>query len=373
MKKYKIAYIGLKGLPAISGADRVVENIIECLDKNRFNVTFYGIKGYANKHYNSKGYRQIVFPRIPIKNFDMFFHFLLSALHALTKKYDLIHLHNIDSAFTLLLLNLKYRNRLIATSHGNPQDRDKWGKFAKKYFGIMTKIFIKKSHIITSVAIPYCDKYKKITKKEIIYIPNGVNINEKIDKEEAYKRLRKYNVSEGFLLFASGRIIPTKGCDIFLEALELMNYKDAVVIAGDISQTKEYEEKIKRLIMKTKTNYIGFINSKPELLGLISLAKYFVFPSTVEAMSMMLLEVASVKTPIICSDIPENTVVFNNDEVLFFKSGDVQDLAEKLKWAISNPDEMKKKSLRAYNKVKDKYLWSNITKQYEKLYQQILR
>jgi hypothetical protein len=49
-----------------------------------------------------------------------------------------------------------------------------------------------------------------------------------------------------------------------------MNYKDAVVIAGDISQTKKYEEKIKRLIMKTKTTYIGFINSKPELLGLIS-------------------------------------------------------------------------------------------------------
>jgi hypothetical protein len=33
------------------------------------------------------------------------------------------------------------------------------------------------------VAIPYCDKYKKITKKEIIYIPNGVNINEKSIKK----------------------------------------------------------------------------------------------------------------------------------------------------------------------------------------------
>jgi hypothetical protein len=130
MKKYKIAYIGLKGLPAISGADRVVENIIEGLDRNRFNVTFYESKD-TQINIIILGYRQIVFPRIPIKNFDMFLYFLLSALHALTERYDIIHLHNIDSAFTLLLLNLKYSNRLIATSHGNPQDRDKWVSLQK--------------------------------------------------------------------------------------------------------------------------------------------------------------------------------------------------------------------------------------------------
>jgi len=41
---------------------------------------------------------------------------------------------------------------------------------------------------------------------------------------------------------------------------------------------------------------------------------------------------------------------------------------------MANPDKMKTKSLRAYNKVKEKYLWTvEITKQYEKLYQKVLK
>jgi len=44
----------------------------------------------------------------------------------------------------------------------------------------------------------------------------------------------------------------------------------------------------------------------------------------------MLLETAWTKTPIICSDIPQNSSVFSDDEVLFFKDGDSIDLAKKI-------------------------------------------
>ena len=55
----------------------------------------------------------------------------------------------------------------------------------------------------------------------------------------------------------------------------------------------------------------------------------------------MLLEAASTGTPIICSDIPENTQVFEEHEVLYFKDKDDNDLAKKLQWALKNEEEMK--------------------------------
>ena len=79
-------------------------------------------------------------------------------------------------------------------------------------------------------------------------------------------------------------------------------------------------------------------------------------------MSMMLLEAASQNTPIICSDIPANKAVFNDDQVLYFRVDDSTDLADKIKWAFENESEMQKKAERAFEKLKLEHQWKNIAK-----------
>ena len=56
-------------------------------------------------------------------------------------------------------------------------------------------------------------------------------------------------------------------------------------------------------------------------------------------MSMMLLEAASLQAPIICSDIPENKIMMQ-DNVLYFRSEDAIDLANQIQWALAHPGEM---------------------------------
>ena len=53
-------------------------------------------------------------------------------------------------------------------------------------------------------------------------------------------------------------------------------------------------------------------------------------PSDLEGMSLCLLESLAYKNALLCSDIPENTSVAE-DKAMYFKKGDVDDLAEKLK------------------------------------------
>ena len=72
-------------------------------------------------------------------------------------------------------------------------------------------------------------------------------------------------------------------------------------------------------------------------------SKLFIFPSLFENMSMMLLEAISLKANIICSDIPANTLIFSNDEILFFKNNDSNDLAEKFSFVLENMDILEEK------------------------------
>lgn len=83
---------------------------------------------------------------------------------------------------------------------------------------------------------------------------------------------------------------------------------------------------------------------------------------------MMLLEVASLGVPTLCSDIPENTAVLV-DKALYFKSGDAGALETKLRWALANPQQMGELGSAAQQLVRQHNSWDTITTQYRDLYQ----
>ena len=118
--------------------------------------------------------------------------------------------------------------------------------------------------------------------------------------------------------------------------------------------------------------YHGLIKDKLKLYEMISNSNFFVFPSIQEAMSMMLLEVASIGVPLIVSDIQENKDVFSDNEVLFFKSDDELDLKNKIIFALSYPDVMLKKSTAAKIKVDNTYNWSVISDRYSEIYNDLV-
>jgi glycosyltransferase involved in cell wall biosynthesis len=114
------------------------------------------------------------------------------------------------------------------------------------------------------------------------------------------------------------------------------------------------------------------IKNKVRLFEMIRESSLFVFPSFNEGMSNMLLEVASLGIPIICSDIPENMAVFDKDEVLFFKVGDKDDLAKKISFAYDNYNQMINRAIKAFEKLSNEYRWSIIASKYKETYEKLL-
>lgn len=366
VQKKKIAVIGLKGLPAFGGAAAVGENIIEQL-KDKYDFTVYSIASHANKS-NSK-INQRVFNNFPIKKLNIIYYYFASVFHVLmVGKFDLIHVHHTDISFILPFLRLKYK--VVITSHGSAYKIKgidfKYNRLTTSLLILSEKYFLRFANIITSVSNELAKILGQRHSRKVLYIPNGMNVsasfvNHSVDQKQ-----------EEYILFAAGRIIPTKGCHVFLKAIKNSGLKTKIFIIGDLEQHKSYTNEIMRLAEGLNIEFLGLIKDRIILNKYIQNAKLFVFPSSLEAMSMMLLEVAALKTPIISSSIVENKDIFSDREVLYFKTDDEVDLGLKIKFALGNYEFMQDKATKAFDKLIKMYNWKKIGIEYDRLYRIIL-
>jgi len=368
MKRKQIAIIGVKYWPSRGGVSRVVEDTIIQL-KDEFDFTIYCYK-HKDAKSNVEGVKVIEYPRIPLKGLGVFLFYAMSTIHAMIRgKYDIVHVHKTDAAFFLPILAKKFS--CIATSHEAPYKRDKWTVLGKLYFRIMEKIFIGSEVKLTSISKPLADYYENTYGKEVYFIPNGVDTQTELDELKAEKKLAEYNIEGPFIFFAARRIMATKGCHTMLKALVKLGYQGQIVIAGDMTQLPTYTRQLKELAKPLNVFFIGYIDSKSTLLALVEKAQMFMFPSETEGMSIMLLEVASVGTPIVASDIPENTAVFDNEEITYFKNKNEFDLAKIVKWALENQETIQKKAHKAKTKIQNHYKREVVSQQYAMLYNSI--
>ncbi len=366
--RMRIAYLGIKGLPSQWGADRVVEAVALRLAA-RHHLTVYCNSRHTPRGTKIPGIQLVRIPTLPGKHLQPVLYFTLSAIHAVFQNYDAVHIHNAEACFVVPLLRL--RHRVIATSHGAAYAREKWGRLGKRLIRLLDASFVRFPNVLTSVSLPLTDEYRMQYGKSIHYLPNGVDAEPTLDLAAAAKTLQKNQVSADYILFAAGRLDPTKGCHLLLNAYSRVEMDEQLVIVGNTATLPSYGEELKR-IADERVRFIPFISSKGELFGIVRGARVFAFPSMVEAMSMMLLEVASLGVPVICSDIPENSEVLR-EHALYFRSGDVNDLTDKLRWALNHVEKMARLGKAAMAWVHDNYSWDVIAERYEKLYEDLVR
>jgi glycosyltransferase involved in cell wall biosynthesis len=361
--KPRVGIIGLKGLPAFGGAATVGENLVRHMN-DRYDFVVYATSSHADpdKDMMECGFRQIVFKRFFIKKLNIFVYYIKSAFHAIFKvRYDIVHIHHIDGAFILPLLRLKYK--VICTSHARPQLAEKWPWYVKAMFSMNERIVFLFANTLVTVSQPLKEFYRTRTNRVVHYVPNGVDV------PIAHKAAPVRNQN---ILFAAGRIIPLKGLHLLLTALNEIRFQGLVQVIGDLNQMPSYRQTITELSRNLNTDFPGLIREKQRLLEIVEQAGLFVFPSLSENMSMMMLEVASLKTPMICSDIPANKAVFSDDEVLFFRSGDEADLANKIRFALENQADMVVCAEKAYSRLSTDFTWNTIAGTYIQLYQNTL-
>lgn len=331
----KIAILGSKSLPAFAGADRVAENILQHLpadDGNRYHIYVVRTPIQPRPFDHAPNIRVIPIPAMSGKHSKATTFFLLSALHcALVLRPDLAHIH--DSAFgpfAWILRLCRPRMPLLGTFHGNPYERAKWSRFAKAFLRFSEAAFIRACSALTTVARAKVAEVQSRSKTPIEFIPNGVNPSAVIPRTLLAEKLGL--VPANYLMFAAGRMDPTKGLHHLLDACAQLKLGIPLLVVGGFEgHNQEYSEQLLARCRATPhLLLVPRLLAQPELFELVAGAKLFVFPSEIEAMSMMLLEVISCGVPVLASDIAENTEVTGTGYLWLFHNADAAHLAEKL-------------------------------------------
>jgi len=173
---------------------------------------------------------------------------------------------------------------------------------------------------------------------------------------------------ENYVLYL-GRFSPEKNCHLLIEAFEKLDTTMKLVLAGGSSHTDEYVTRLRQHLSE-RIHIIDWVSGQ-RLEELLTGAAVFVLPSSMEGMSLALLDAMGAGLCVLASDVPENIETIGNAGFTF-KAGDVRDLQRTLHLLLANPSVRQDAGVRAQERVRQNYLWDNVALEMSSVYQTLV-
>lgn len=359
-KAIRVAMIGQKGYPPVQGGiEKHVAELAARLAPAGVEMTIYSRPHYsqANGETEMPGISVRRLPSIPTKHLDAISHTVICTVDALCRGHDIFHYHALGPALLAWLPRLLGR-AVVATVHGLDWQREKWGGFARRVLrlGEWAVARLPQRTIVVSHALQ--THFREVYGRETVCIPNGITLPIRYEPQRIHERGL---AGDDFVLFV-GRLVPEKGCHLLCEAWRrldpalLRRYR--LVIAGGAGFTDGYVRTLQETAPEG-TVFTGFVHGR-ELEELTGHAALVVLPSTLEGLSIALLEGMAHRRACLVSDIPPNLEA-GGDCVATFPSGDVEALAAELERLLVDPERRRRLGEAAFERVRDHYSWEAAT------------
>ena len=331
-------------------------------------ITIIGRKGYTKKDepYEYRGVKVVPIASPHTAGLEAFVHTFRSILKVRKLHPDIVHLHAIGPAFVAPIFRM-LGIKVVYTHHGQDYNRAKWGSIAKLVLRLSERIGTRFSNRVIVIS-KYLENWlqTKYGCRKTAFIRNGVNIPKKLDDSVSRKWLEKHGLFGKKYIFALGRFVEEKGFHDLINAYKKAGFEGVpLVIAGKADQESSYSRKLYKMAGGAGVVLPGYIYGE-ELQAVFENAALFVIPSYHEGLPIALLEALSYNLNVIASDIPANTEV-PLPEGSFFKTGDVDELAERLR-SFATMD-----GARNYRGIVEEYYnWDVIADQTLEVYRSIL-
>lgn len=373
----RVAYIGQKGIPAtFGGVEYHVDKLSREMAELGHDVTVYVRSWYTDKNLKEyEGVKLVHIPTIKSKHLDASVHSFLCSVHAVFRKFDIIHYHGIGPAFFAFIPRL-FRKKVVVTVHRLDWETEKWGKIAKSLLKIGEYISIKIS-LRTIVVSEELTNYVK-EKYDINAIRLGHGSDFPQPKSPQIIK-QKYDLNGKDYILFMGRLVPEKRVDWLIKAFQDLKEKSSdannikLVIAGGSSATPEYVHKLKNMSEgSSDIIFTGYVTGA-EKEELLSNAQLFSLPSHLEGFPIALLEAKSYGLCCLVSDIPPHVEAIQSGvNGILFKSDDSEDLSQKLQQLLAEPERIKKLGTNAREEMKNVPGWRIVVKKMENIYEELL-
>ncbi|MGC1305626.1 MAG: glycosyltransferase family 4 protein [Phormidesmis sp.] len=370
----RIAVIGSKGLPPHQGG--IEHHCAEIYP--RMVAASHTVDLYARSSYNRqrparqyKGVNVITVPSIRLKGVDALACSGLAAALAMRKSYDIVHFHALGPSLFTPLPKLFSNAKVLTTCHGLDWQRAKWGHLSSRVIRLGERTAVKFADRLVVVSEALQNYFYKAYAVETTYIENAPVAYAPSDGKFSFGQSLGL-VPKRYLLFL-GRLVPEKRVDLLLKAFQRLQPQDwKLVLVGDTSYTDAFTNQLLSAADSDPNVIFTGQLQGAQLAEVVRGAGLFVLPSDVEGLPLALLEAMQERVPAVVSDIPVHRQIVGRDRGLTFTAGDLDDLQDRLGWAVTHPWQMSQMANRAQQYVRSHHQWDTITRKYLDLYESLL-
>ena len=368
----RVAMIGQKGYPPVHGGiERHVAELAVRLAARGCVVDIFSRPHYSDADGPTvvPGLRVRRRLSIPTKHLDAISHSLLCTVEALARRYDLLHFHALGPGLLAGLARLA-RRPAVVTVHGLDWQREKWGALARRVlrWGESASARWPRRTIVVSEALR--EHYRRRHDVTVDYIPNGIDPPPPPPDPGV---LAPRGVTPGYVLFV-GRLVPEKGCHVLVEAHRRLppavRRSHPLVVAGDDRFGGVYLARLRKTD-DPAIRWLGFVHG-PLLEALYAHAAVVALPSTLEGLSIALLEAMARRCACVVSDIPPNREAAG-DTALFVPPEDPAALSAALADLLAaDPERRREMGERAAARALERYSWERVADATAAVYRQVL-
>ncbi len=245
----------------------------------------------------------------------------------------------------IAIKSLKYydKPKVVFTSHISRRQGFRWK--------LLNRVYTRKNHAVVSVCDDGAEKLVAdgISRDKIRVIYNGVIPNDE---------LRSFPASDPFKMCIAARYSPEKGLDFLVDVLREIKRRSEkkfiCTIVGDGDGFAAIKEKIHSLGLAENVIQAGYITDVKRFLAENNL---YLNTSSVEAMSLAVLEAMNEGLAVVASDAGANKFMIEDDIVCgkVVKYGDIGGFADAVLEYMNNDDLLRIHSAAAHEKIKKKF------------------
>lgn len=368
-KPEKLAFIGMKGLPAdlpgAGGGERETEAKTKRLAARGYDVTVYCRANYTGK--SPERFHDINLVALPSLNkpgLEMLSHTLLSTLHALVvERADVVNYHGMGNALYLPLVKL-FGKRSVVYMDGIDWERPKWGKMAQQLlkwgaaaaFRWSDEVYTDNAASQRQFAQIFGREPMLITLAADLWDPPGTEQLATLDLE-----------AEKYLLFV-GMLRPDKGVHLLVDAYRELETDIPLVIVGDNPDDPAYVKSLKEKA-DDRVRFVGY-QYGDAARQLFAHCLVYIQPSVMEGNSPALMSAMACGRCVVVNGIEQNRETIG-EAGLAFAPGESADLRRTLAQLLSNPHQITELGQLARKRIESVYNWERVVDELEEMYQKL--
>lgn len=363
----KIAMLGAKAVPAIGGIANYVEEVGARLVDRGHEVTVYCRPHFMDGECDDyRGMERIVTRGLRGKHLDATSHTFTSALHALHRDYDILHIHGAAPSMAGLLLQFKPHGHLVTTLHGLDWAGTKWGGAASRVMYTAARVGVATADRVTAVSRWVREQAQTRLHCDADFIPTGVGFPSLVAPQE----IHALGLQPNSYFFCASRLVPEKGVHYLLEAFSELDTDKRLVIGGSCPYQDPYVSRLQQMADE-RVIFAGYVKGRL-LEELYSNAYLYVQPSEMEGLPLAVLEALSYGRCVVASDIPQNQEALGPCGYTF-ATQDPQALRRQLAYLLNRPDVVGAQFSKSREYVRRERDWELTTDRFEELYEELAR